>query len=590
MTGRAVRRWAHAAAIAAASLMLVVTSGGTAEAETRTLKLYHVHLREKTEITYKRNGRFLPDGLKKANWALRDWRESKPTDMDPHLLDFLWEIQRRSGTRDYINIIGGYRSPKTNRTLRSRSSGVADNSQHTRGKAIDFFIPDVPLSRVRSIALQLQLGGVGYYPRSGSPFVHIDMGNGRYWPRMNRNELAKIFPQGNTIYLPADGKPLPGYQTALASYNQRRSGASVQMADARSGGPTLLARLFGGGADEAEDEAEAATAPVPRPAAPARRAPAPAPAVQVAAAQPSRPTAPAQLPAGVPMPERNAFDTSARSGARAPVPGAEIPREREVAALDLARVPVPASAPARSAPAVVAAAAEEAPVAGTVSQTLVAALETPAPSAASAGQLAYVPTPSTRPPFEAILQALPVPQAAPAVAAADSEDQPVAMASLEASAPLPVAAPPVPAAQPASEEPSLADGTPVPSALVAALEEAADIAPTDLAAAPMDEPAPSLSGKGGRVLRSEAARAQPAAPRVMDVDEMIGRRIEVASLVTGLEDRALESRPARPRGNMLVVDVPVAGVASGFAPATSVSASDRFSGSAVNFLPMQRLN
>ena len=96
--------------------------------------------------------------------------------MDPALLDILWEAQRQSGTNGYIQVLGGFRSPKTNNMLRSRSSGVAGGSLHMSGKAIDFYMEDVPLRKVREIGLRMQVGGVGYYPRSGSPFVHFDSG------------------------------------------------------------------------------------------------------------------------------------------------------------------------------------------------------------------------------------------------------------------------------------------------------------------------------------------------------------------------------------------------------------------------------
>lgn len=593
LTGLAARQIVRAAAITVTAFVLVMTANGPAKAETRTLPLYHVHLRESSNVTYKRNGRFLQEGLRQANWALRDWRESKPTNMDPHLLDMLWEIHRRTGARGPIHIIGGYRSPTTNRTLRSRSSGVAENSQHTRGKAIDFFIPGVPLSRVRDAAMQLQIGGVGYYPRSGSPFVHIDMGNGRYWPRMNRNELARIFPQGNTIYVPADGRPLPGYETALASYNQRRSGSSVQMADARTGGRSLLARLFGGGADEAEDNAEVETAPVPprgrAPAAPAQApAPArqaPAPQVQVAAAPAPRPA----LPTGVAMPERNEFDTSSRS----PTPRAGIPEQTQVAAL--ARVPVPTFAPSRNAAAAVAA---QAPAVEPVVE--VAAAEPEAPSPAAPGQLAYaVPTPSSRPAFENVLRAgtIPVPGGAP-------EPEAVAdAASVEPEAPTSVADILVAALEPKAEPQALVTPVSAPSRPVAAAEEAAAI-PSSLVAALEAEAsaleaegvpavqtsastdAVSPSGKSGRVLREPGVRAKAT---TVAIEEAIGQRVHVASLVTSPERRAQEGRIARPDAGMLVVDVPVAVLESGFAPKEPVAASDRFSGSAVTFLPVRRL-
>ena len=105
--------------------------------------------------------------------------------------------------------------------LRRRSSGVARFSQHMLGHAMDFYIPGVRLEELRVIGLRLQRGGVGFYPTSGSPFVHMDTGGVRMWPRMTRNELLHVFPDGRTAYLPTDGHPLPGYAVALAELRKR---------------------------------------------------------------------------------------------------------------------------------------------------------------------------------------------------------------------------------------------------------------------------------------------------------------------------------------------------------------------------------
>jgi hypothetical protein len=167
--------------------------------------------------------------------------------MDPRLLDLVWEVYDRSGAKDYIHIVSAYRSPATNSMLRgrSRSTGVAKNSQHMLGKAMDFYIPGVKLATLRALAMQAQVGGVGYYPTSGSPFVHLDVGNVRAWPRMSRQELARIFPDGKTMHLPADGRPLPGYDQAVADYRRRVGPKSI-----------LIAATAG------EDDDDAAPAPV----------------------------------------------------------------------------------------------------------------------------------------------------------------------------------------------------------------------------------------------------------------------------------------------------------------------------------------
>ena len=195
-----------------------------AEAETRSLKLYNNHTGERATIVFKRNGRFVQSGLRELNQFLRDWRRNEATKMDPKLFDLVWDVYQKSGSHDYIHVVSGYRSPATNNMLRGRSRGVAQKSQHMRGKAMDFFIPDADLARLRAIGLRMQIGGVGFYPTSGSPFVHMDTGNVRHWPRMTRQQLARVFPDGKTIHIPTDGKPMPGYKQALAELQGRGSG------------------------------------------------------------------------------------------------------------------------------------------------------------------------------------------------------------------------------------------------------------------------------------------------------------------------------------------------------------------------------
>jgi len=182
----------------------------------KTLKLLFGHTGEKAEFTFKRNGNYDQGELRRLNHFLRDWRRDEDAHMDPHLLDLVWAIYQQTGSHDYIHVVSAYRSPATNEMLRRRSSGVAKNSQHRLGKAMDWFLTDVPLAKLRATAMKAQGGGVGYYPRSGSPFVHTDTGNVRAWPRMSRQQLIALFPNGNTLHLPADGKPLPGYEQALA--------------------------------------------------------------------------------------------------------------------------------------------------------------------------------------------------------------------------------------------------------------------------------------------------------------------------------------------------------------------------------------
>ncbi|WP_155756361.1 DUF882 domain-containing protein, partial [Streptobacillus moniliformis] len=101
---------------------------------------------------------------------------------------------RSVGSQEPINVVSAYRSPGTNAMLRRRSRAVAEFSQHMLGKAMDFYLPDVSIDQIRAIGMRMQRGGVGWYPHAGSPFIHLDVGSVRSWPRMSHDQLARLFP------------------------------------------------------------------------------------------------------------------------------------------------------------------------------------------------------------------------------------------------------------------------------------------------------------------------------------------------------------------------------------------------------------
>lgn len=120
----------------------------------------------------------------KLNWLMRDRHINKSIRMDPNLFFKLNQIQRRLGMRNAeVMVLSGYRSAQTNAAMRRRSRGVASNSYHIKGQAVDFYISGVPLAKVKTAAESLAHtafgGGVGYYPRSN--FVHVDTGPVRSW-------------------------------------------------------------------------------------------------------------------------------------------------------------------------------------------------------------------------------------------------------------------------------------------------------------------------------------------------------------------------------------------------------------------------
>ncbi|TMK09436.1 MAG: DUF882 domain-containing protein [Alphaproteobacteria bacterium] len=240
------------------SLLLLMGAGSVHDAtalnETRTLSFHHTHSEEDITVTFKRDGRYDEEALKQLNHYLRDWRSQEQTTMDRRLFDILWEVYRDVDGKKPIHIISSYRSPATNAMLHRRSSGVARFSQHMLGHAMDFFIPDVPLEQIRYAGLRLQRGGVGFYPTSGSPFVHLDTGSIRHWPRMTHDQLARVFPDGRTVHLPSDGNPLIGYELARADIEKRGNGGDASTKSK----PSLFAALFRGKSNDEDDEGAAA--------------------------------------------------------------------------------------------------------------------------------------------------------------------------------------------------------------------------------------------------------------------------------------------------------------------------------------------
>lgn len=236
------------AAIFLSSVTLNQTQTAIANGDTRTISLIHIHTKEEITATFRSNGQYDSAVLEKLNWFLRDWRRDEPIKMDPRLFDIVWETYRESGSREPIIVMSAYRSPQTNAMLRRRSRAVAEHSQHILGKAMDMHYTDVSMARIREIGMRLQKGGVGYYPTAGSPFVHLDAGNVRSWPRMANDQLARLFPDGKTVHIPANGQPMARYEEARAEIE--RSGSGYVPVSSVGKSKSFFAALFGGGEDD----------------------------------------------------------------------------------------------------------------------------------------------------------------------------------------------------------------------------------------------------------------------------------------------------------------------------------------------------
>lgn len=235
---------AFAATVIAAGFSGLEIREATAGTEARTLSLYNVHNKESLTITYKSGGAFDTKALEKINWFMRDWRTDDRIEIDPVVIDTIWEMHRRLGSNKPVHLISGYRSPKTNAKLRRQGRNVAKTSRHMHGQAADVFFPDVSTKKLRELALVMQRGGVGYYPRSGKyGFVHIDTGRVRHWPRMAPDAYAALLKKKGTMLAALPSEPARPTQVATARPAQVATGKPLQIASLGNGSPNTARNL-----------------------------------------------------------------------------------------------------------------------------------------------------------------------------------------------------------------------------------------------------------------------------------------------------------------------------------------------------------
>lgn len=157
----------------------VLAAGDSAPSDYCVLSFYNIHTGEALETCYRANGRLIHRALNSVSHIMRDHRTGAIKAVDPNLLDLLHTIVMEIKPEAPINIISGYRSPRTNAALRKVTTGVARNSLHMQGRAIDIRIPGYQTTKLRQLAISLKSGGVGYYPKSD--FVHLDTGPIHFW-------------------------------------------------------------------------------------------------------------------------------------------------------------------------------------------------------------------------------------------------------------------------------------------------------------------------------------------------------------------------------------------------------------------------
>jgi uncharacterized protein YcbK (DUF882 family) len=153
---------------------------GLKELNVRTLSFDCTNTGEQLNgVDYWVEGKYIPDALADIDDALRDYRSDKVYPIATHLLDLLYQLGRRLDTDCQFELTSGYRSPETNAALHELDSGVAANSLHMKGQAVDITLPGRPLRNVYEAALAMRMGGVGYYP--DDDFLHVDIGRVRRW-------------------------------------------------------------------------------------------------------------------------------------------------------------------------------------------------------------------------------------------------------------------------------------------------------------------------------------------------------------------------------------------------------------------------
>ena len=156
--------------------MMERRSAGVGE---RRITFKNLHTGEAFSGVYRVGDKYLPDAFDRINLVMRDFRANEVFPIDPRVLDIMYTVHQMTGSSEPFGVLSGYRSPKTNAMLRKASTGVAKNSLHMTGQAVDVRLAGFSTTRLRDLAIGLKAGGVGYYRKSD--FVHMDSGGVRTW-------------------------------------------------------------------------------------------------------------------------------------------------------------------------------------------------------------------------------------------------------------------------------------------------------------------------------------------------------------------------------------------------------------------------
>lgn len=168
-----------ATTVAAAPVMANAFGFLRGAGDMRRVRMYSGRTGESLDTVYWVDGKYIREALNEINIFMRDWRTGQAIGIDPRTIDIAAASHRMLQTNEPYMMLSGYRSPKTNAMLRSRSGGVARNSLHMVGKAADLRLKSRSVNQMYQAAMACRAGGVGKY--SGSNFVHMDCGPVRSW-------------------------------------------------------------------------------------------------------------------------------------------------------------------------------------------------------------------------------------------------------------------------------------------------------------------------------------------------------------------------------------------------------------------------
>ena len=181
MTRRALLGAFAATAVAAAPTYSKAAGFLRGGGDIRRIRMYSGRTGERIDMIYWIEGQYIKDAVKEVNYFMRDWRTDGVKSMDLRTVDIMAAAHNLLDVNEPYMLLSGYRSPKTNAMLRSRSSGVAKNSLHMKGQAADLRLSSRSVNQMAKAAAACRGGGVGRY--SGSNFVHMDCGAVRSWGR-----------------------------------------------------------------------------------------------------------------------------------------------------------------------------------------------------------------------------------------------------------------------------------------------------------------------------------------------------------------------------------------------------------------------